>query len=446
MTEAAEYNWCPIAYQLLAKEWWEAVQHCDKPDLEIFLKPITALRAAIGNHDKQPNKYTGVYIHISRAWIKPDWENRSPVIRTNTSQGERPIDTPMRPWTPKPWIDTNHDLPTGQLRIITYNCQSLKRTGRLCFLLHVLRNYGIIFLQGTCLKAEPGIPIQETHQAGFYCLSAGWTMRTNCKAGVMICFNKRQYKPDDIKYLNYPTDKHIAGRFLGCRILNERKNKCDLFYATTYYPPWTGVENKHTTQLQLHLKKVCQALQARTEPIIVGDFNCRFGRWNDNNKRTPPGKGSVYGIPQKETPQGSELRKWALELNLCAANTFAGPHTNGHESTFYSGTCKGVSSTCDYVFCSQRSFAAENICNIEVPKQLGKVLQMSHALHNIDHIPITFQMKYKVDVRYNMEEKEHTYWNFDNLFNDVMTGRTRAAFFKRLEAYRTFCELYYSAL
>ena len=55
MTEAAEYHWRPIAYQLLAKEYWEAAQHCDKSDLGILLKPITALRAAIGNHDEQPN-------------------------------------------------------------------------------------------------------------------------------------------------------------------------------------------------------------------------------------------------------------------------------------------------------------------------------------------------------------------------------------------------------
>ena len=161
---------------------------------------------------------------------------------------------------------------------------------------------------------------------------------------------------NDIKYPNYTTDKHIAGRFLGCRILNERKRKRDIFYATTYFPPWTGTENKSTVQLQLYLRKVCQALLARTEPIITGDFNCRFCKWN-NNTKVPAGKRSVYRIPQKETPQGSELRKRSVELNLCATNTFAGPHTNGHAPTFYSGTCKGVTTTCDYVFCSQRNLS-----------------------------------------------------------------------------------------
>ena len=143
------------------------------------------------------------------------------------------------------------------------------------------------------------------HQEGFYCISAGWTTKSNCKAGVMICFNKKYYKPDDIKYLNYPTDKHIAGRFLGCRMLHERRRKSDLFFATTYFPPWTGTENKSNVQLQLHLRKVCQAFPARTEHIITGDFNCRVCKWTYDTAKNIRRKRISIRNTTKRNPSGN---------------------------------------------------------------------------------------------------------------------------------------------
>lgn len=169
--------------------------------------------------------------------------------------------------------------------------------------------------------------------------------------------------------MNYLTNHFIAGRFLGCRVISLG---IDHFFATVHFPPWTGQTTKTTDELQLHLIKVCQNLPSRCEPVIAGYFNCRFGMPTPKSKQRLPGHGLAYGTPMIESAQGAMVRQWALQANLCASNTFASPTTNGHVPTWLSGTLKGNTSICDYIFVSQSAFGSKKAKDAWVSPYLGR--------------------------------------------------------------------------
>ena len=160
-----------------------------------------------------------------------------------------------------------------------------------------MSDVAVVALQGTRLKAKPGIPVEHFASEGFLCFSHGYTRHK--AAGVMLCLNKSHFSARATTYINYGADT-IAGRVLGIRSKSLRR---DVFFCSVYLPPNTMQACNITKKVMSHLHSTCVNLPERCDPYFMGDFNAKFGL--KKNHTTHLTHGLVFGCRQVENANGA---------------------------------------------------------------------------------------------------------------------------------------------
>ena len=108
-----------------------------------------------------------------------------------------------------------HRLPLGP--VVAYNCQSLRRKGRLDHILHEMKFASIICSTGTRFRAKDAVAIKLLHQKGFVCISAGYGKNANSHAGSLIALNRIWWYKKHTSSFAYTTGR-IQGRGLAVRL------------------------------------------------------------------------------------------------------------------------------------------------------------------------------------------------------------------------------------
>ena len=112
-------------------------------------------------------------------------------------------------------MSKEHRLPLGP--VVAYNCQSLRRKGRLDHILNEMKFASIVCITGTRFRAKDTVAIELWHQKGFICISAGYGKNANSHAGNLIALNRIWWHKKHISSFAYTTGR-IQGRGLAVRL------------------------------------------------------------------------------------------------------------------------------------------------------------------------------------------------------------------------------------
>ncbi len=64
------------------------------------------------------------------------------------------------------------------------------------------------------------------------------------------------------------------------------------------------------------------------------------------------------------------------------------------------------------------------VSHVQVAPALGRQLQMTTALHNVDHVPVICQVRYRQGHKAMQTNPE--FWNYDKMLHDILTQQTQA--------------------
>ena len=135
-----------------------------QPDIATMIKQHNKLRTWQGHGQIHTDQQA--IAKIAKAWDgKPQQGIPQAKRGSDLSDDVRPITTSLMTWRHTMPLINKEQLPQGHIQFATYNCNSLRRAGRIDYIWHVLGECAIIALQGTCWKAEPGIPVQAHIQS-----------------------------------------------------------------------------------------------------------------------------------------------------------------------------------------------------------------------------------------------------------------------------------------
>ena len=127
--------------------------------------------------------------------------------------------------------------------VITYNCQSLKRSGRLGCTLGSLSCCSVVAFIGTRWKAKENLPVGVWNVKGFLVVHAGDGKNSSSHYGVALCYNKRWYGIQQLVAHAYTTG-HIQGRALAIRSM---RGCSDTSHCGKYwYPAVNGNPSPNT--------------------------------------------------------------------------------------------------------------------------------------------------------------------------------------------------------
>ena len=159
---------------------------------------------------------------------------------------------------------------------VTYNCLSMRQTGRQQHVLHEFNNAKIVCLQGTRDRASVGKSVQVSRANGFTIVKAGYMHSTNSHSGVTIAVNSSIVPDRCIHSISYAEGRYksLQGRILALRT---RSTTCDLMHINMYFPPQGAKNGLNVCKLMLEwLMDLLRNMSQRTVPIIYTDANSLF--------------------------------------------------------------------------------------------------------------------------------------------------------------------------
>jgi len=207
-----------------------------------------------------------------------------------------------------------HQSGEGELRwaAVTYNTLSTVSVGRWDDIDNELAKFHIIGLQGT---RAPGKAVVETNTEHFFGLRG--PLGTNKHAGVAIGLHRSRFKKKHIVQI-FPTPKVADGRLLGVRL---RAALFDIAIISLYLPVGDRVLSGKLVEI---LSGWLANLPGRCLPIVLGDFNAKFGLQKDVAtglwaKAVDVCIGEF--AESKENPNATLLRHTFRSLGLAVATT-----------------------------------------------------------------------------------------------------------------------------
>ena len=125
---------------------------------------------------------------------------------------------------------------------VSYNCLSMRQTGRQQQVLQEFRNAKIVCLQGTRDRAMSGKPVHVTKTNGFTIVKTGYMQTSNSHSGVTIAINNSIVPEKCIHSICYAEGRYKIwqGKNLAVRT---RSTTCDSMHINMYFPP-QGVKNE----------------------------------------------------------------------------------------------------------------------------------------------------------------------------------------------------------
>ena len=262
---------------------------------------------------------------------------------------------------------------------VSYNCMSVLQTHRRRDICKFYGQSAVICLQGTRVRQDRDIPLKSFLESNFYCISFGYSSRSNKHAGVDIMLSNKFFKQEDIRMISWPEEPELAGRALHVRTADATR---DHSWICAYIPP-----NSISLAKKVYgwLRKLYRSIAGRTFAVLCIDANGHVGLGQSS---------ASIGAesPEKEDALGGLFKLFLEDFGLCALNTF-------HECvpSFHSGrdNCRGTRP--DYIVIPftrfvNEGYLARTVC---VDQTGGDALQLVRTVKRVDHSPVVAKVLLK---------------------------------------------------